>query len=218
MADYNGRTFEFVSKSEIKIVKNEIDLLIRKLQSVLRTEGITFQPALVGSAGRSLVTKQIGGNKGYDFDYNFSIQKSPDINAKQLKLIFIKKLNALLQGTNYKQAEDNTQAMTIKVVDTRNSRIVHSCDFAIVNEYEENGDFFQEILVRDKNDNSYKWNKRPFGKNYDVKIANLLANGLWEELKQEYLKLKNRNNDPEKKSYPLYYEAINNVYNRYSWI
>lgn len=62
MADYNGRTFEFVSKSEIKIVKSEIDSLIRKLQSVLRTEGITFQSALVGSAGRSLVTKQIGGN------------------------------------------------------------------------------------------------------------------------------------------------------------
>lgn len=218
MADHSGRTFEFVSKSEVKVVKSEIDAIIKKLQSNLRKEGITFQPVLVGSAGRNLITKQLGGNKGYDFDYNFVIQKSLDLNAKQLKLTFIKILNSLLQTTNYKQVEDNKQSMTIKVVDTRNSKIVHSCDFAIVNEYEEDDDLFKEILIHDKNDNSYKWNKRPFGKNYGVKISNILANGLWEELKQEYLKLKNKNNDPEKKSYALYYEAINNVYNRYSWI
>ena len=33
--------------------------------------------------------------------------------------------------------------------------------------------------------------------------------------KEEYLKLKNNNKDPNKHSFQLFYETINNVYNHY---
>ncbi|MBU1094442.1 MAG: hypothetical protein KKH01_08275 [Firmicutes bacterium] len=218
MADLYGRTYEFVTKAELKSAKEEVDSIIRKLQKSMRPEGVTFIPNLVGSAGRNLVTKEVGGNKGFDFDYNFSIQKMPDIDLKSLKHLFINKLNAILSTTNFKSVENNTQAMTIKVVDTSKSKIVHSCDFAIVNDYIDLlEDSYQDILIYNKQNNTYIWNKRPNGKNYGFKVSNILANGLWGELKEEYLKLKNNNRDPEKKSFSLYFEAISNVYNRYDW-
>jgi hypothetical protein len=108
--------------------------------------------------------------------------------------------------------------MTFKFIDHDNSRIVHSCDFALVNDYvDEVGDSIQEILIWQREDDTYIWNKRPYAKNHSDKLSNLKANGLWQEVKDEYLKIKNNNQDKEKKSFSLFFEAINNVYNRYDW-
>jgi hypothetical protein len=210
--------YEFVPKSELKPVKAKIDSIIRKLQLLIKQDGVTFESIIVGSAKKHLVTRIVDGNKGFDFDYNFSLKKCPDdLSPKDIKTLFINKLNIVLKDSRYKNAENNTQAMTIKVIDSKNSKVFHSCDFAIVNDYEEEGEFFQEILIFNKLNGTYFWNKRPFGKNYSSKLSNLLSNGLWFELKEEYLHLKNTNNDSEKKSYQLYLEAINNVYNHYDW-
>jgi len=45
----------------------------------------------------------------------------------------------------------------------------------------------------------------------DIKYIN--ENGYNGDLKDEYLLLKNNNNDPDKKSFELFSEAINNVIN-----
>lgn len=220
MPDYNGKTYEIVSKAKLKPVKKIIGVIIRELQRSMRQYNITFVPVLVGSAGRHLVTRAVRGNTGFDFDYNFSLQHLPDnIKCQNLKFLFIDELNNVLDNTPYKYsyAENNTHSITIKFIDKNQSRIIHSCDFAIVSDYEEEGDFFQEILIYDKKTNEYFWNKRPYGKNYQDKLSNLLDNGSWQEIREEYLELKNNNNDKEKKSFSLYLEAVNNVYNWYDW-
>lgn len=217
MGDLNGKTYEFISKTRVQPVKEMLDGIIRKVQTELRKEGITFQPALVGSAGRNLVTGVVSGNSGFDFDYNLILKKCSFNEPEDIKDIFIRTINKVIKGTAYSNAENKTQVITIKVVDKKNSKILHSCDFAIVNEYDDGNDFYQEILIKNKNNNTYVWNKRPFAKNYSSKISNIISNGLWPELKEEYLKLKNKNNDPEKKSFSLYFEALNNVYNKYDW-
>jgi len=96
MADCYGRTYEFVSKFEFKPIKKEIDGIIKRLQRNMREYSITFKPILVGSVKRSLVTRVVNGNTGFDFDYNFSIQKNSDYSAKQLKNLFISELNEIL--------------------------------------------------------------------------------------------------------------------------
>ncbi|MFA6662041.1 MAG: hypothetical protein WCS56_03280 [Bacilli bacterium] len=210
--------YEFVTKAEIKVAKREIDLIIRKLQRSLRVEGITFIPVLVGSAEKNLVTKEVGNNKGFDFDYNFSIQKMPIMDSKSLKNLFINKLNPILEKINFLPVENNRQVMTVKVRDTKKGNRVHSCDFAIVKDTvqtEKNG--YQEILIYDKKNDNYIWNKRPNTEDYKLKVANILTNGLWSDVKIEYLKLKNNNHDANKKSFSLYYEAVSNVYNQYEW-
>ena len=62
----------------------------------------------------------------------------------------------------------------------------------------------------------YSFVFRKLSKNVDWKLDEILNydNG-WNMIREEYLKLKNANNDNNKKSYVLYLEAINNVYN---WI
>lgn len=218
MSDYAGRTFEFVSKSELSPVKVQVEEIIKMLQDSMREYGVTFTFKLVGSGGKHLVTRVVNGNKGFDFDYNLGLQKNGELSNKNLRLKIKSELEKLLQGTGYSTVSSGKQSMTFKFIDHDNSKIVHSCDFAVVKDYEdENGDLIQEILIWQKNEDNYIWNKRPFAKNHAEKLSNLKANGLWQEVKDEYIKIKNNNQDKEKKSFSLFFEAINNVYNRYDW-
>lgn len=218
MSDYAGRTYEFVSKSELVPVKDQIEGIINTLQDSMRVFGVTFTFKLVGSGGKNLVTRVVNGNTGFDFDYNLGIQKDGDLSAKDLRLKVKRELEKLLQGTGYSTVSSGKQSMTFKFIDHDNSRIIHSCDFALINDYvDEVGDSIQEILIWQREDDTYIWNKRPYAKNHSAKLSNLKANGLWQEVKDEYLKIKNNNQDKEKKSFSLFFEAINNVYNRYDW-
>lgn len=218
MADLYGKTYEYVTKAELKPVKQQIEKIIGDLHTALRSEGVTFEEKLIGSGGKNLVTKVVGGNAGYDFDYNFVIQKGNDLDAKNLRLLFVRKLEEIIANTSYSNVSDGEQSFTIKVVDREKSQIKHGCDFAIVDEFIDNqNNFRQQILVK-LSSNNYSWEDKPISKNYSTKVSNLKANGLWNEVREEYLKIKNNNRDGNKKSYTMYYEAINNVYNRYRWV
>lgn len=218
MADLNGRTFDYVTKAELQPAKAQIEKIIGDLHTSLRTEAVTFEVNLIGSGGKNLVTKVVGGNAGFDFDYNFVIRKDNDLDAKHLRQLFVRKLGEIIANTYYGTVSDGEQSFTIKVVDKKKSQIKHGCDFAIVNEYIDNqNNFRQEILVKHSS-NSYSWEDKPISKNYSTKVSNLKANGLWNEVREEYLIIKNNNRDRNKKSYNMYYEAVNNVYSRYNWI
>lgn len=218
MPDHAGRTYEFVTKAKLKPVKNQLDTIIKKLQEKMKKYGVTFDIKLVGSAGKHLVTKIVNGNQGFDFDYNLVVQKDGGLEDMELKKTFITELENVIANTQYSNVSEGTRSMTIKVVDKENSKIKHSCDFAVVHEYHDGlEDFNQEILVWDRYENRYLWNEQPSAINYIDKLSNLKANNLWQDLKIEYLKLKNNNQDKEKKSFSLFFEAINNVYNRYDW-
>ena len=218
MADLYGRTYEYVTRAELSPAREQIEKVIGSLHTKLRKEGVTFEHKLIGSGGKNLVTKVVGGNKGFDFDYNFVIQKDNDLGAKELRQLFVRKLEEIVANTNYKTVSDGEQSFTIKVVDKKRSQIKYGCDFAIVNEYIDNqNNFRQEILVKHSSTN-YSWEDKPIAKNYSTKVSNLKANGLWNEVRDEYLKVKNNNRDGNKKSYTMYYEAVNNVYGRYRWV
>ena len=36
----------------------------------------TFQYSLIGSGRKKLITREVGSNKGFDFDYNFFTSKN----------------------------------------------------------------------------------------------------------------------------------------------
>ncbi len=69
----------------------------------------TFQFKLIGSGSRHLVIKIKGGNRGYDFDFNFILQKS-DLwhNPKKLKEQFMIAIKEAIKGTAYSYPEDST--------------------------------------------------------------------------------------------------------------
>lgn len=213
--------YEYVSRNEYQPIRNELEEIIKKVQNICRelNKEFTFQFKLVGSGSRHLITRVENGNTGYDFDYNL-ILNNPDQNPRwkprYAKHLIMDAFQKALKGTNYNNPQDSTSAITIKVVDRKNKRIIHSCDFAIVYNVEDAGAEYYKYIRFNKAQNNYTWEIRKCSENIDRKLNWLKehVNGYWELIKKEYLKVKNANNDKNKHSFQLYYESICNVYNR----
>ncbi len=207
--------YEYVPKNEYRPVRKDLDEVILKVHKYMKKQfKITFQDRLIGSGGRHLITRQISGNKGFDFDYNFIIKKPSSTSNKSTKAIkkqFMEALTIAIKGTQYDCPQDSTSAITIKVVDKQNKKILHSCDFAIVY-YSDNDNFDgYYYLKNNKQQRYYSFEQRNYSSNLDEKIREI---GDWESIKSEYLKLKNNNKDSNKHSFDLYAETVNNVYNQ----
>lgn len=212
--------FEFVSKSEYTPVRLVLEEIILNIQEEIKPF-CTFQFMLIGSGRKKMITREVGSNKGFDFDYNLSLQKikGDDDSPQQIRSTFLNIINKVAKRYGYR-VEDNKSAITIKLINQDNKKIIHSCDFGIVEDYtDDNDNERQQIIIRDKTSivPRYFWNERPKSSNYAFKLSNIEASGLWEVLKFEYLRLKNNNKDSDKKSYQLFIEAVSNVYNKYEW-
>ncbi len=208
-------SYEYVPKSEYTPVRERLEEIILKFQENLKPD-YTFQFVLIGSGRKKLITRKKGANTGFDFDYNLLLQKTKSDDAQIIKKKFFEAIKDVAEDYGYKTKNGKT-TINIKLVDQENSSIHHSCDFALINVfYDDYENEHQEIIVR--NENSYIWNEKEDSVNYTYKLSKIEAAGLWHDLKSEYLKLKNNNRDKGKKSYHLFIEAINNVYNHYVWI
>ena len=208
--------YEFVTKKEYSPIRLELEEIIKNVQNILRKD-FTFQFKLVGSGNRHLITREINGNKGFDFDYNLILNKYYS-NPKYVKEKIIKAINQAIKGTKYDFAENSTTSITIKVKDTKNKKIEHSCDFAIVYYSETSEEKSFKYIQYDKIKNQYIWTIRQNSNNIDDKLVWLRkhVNNYWSLIRENYLNLKNTNKDEHKHSFQLYYETINNLYNKYS--
>lgn len=208
--------YEYVSKRECKPYREEIEKIIRRAQVIMKKRyDTTFQYYLIGSAKRHLVTKIKNGNRGYDFDYNLILQKS-DLweNPKKLKQQFMSAFSEAVNGTRYKTPEDSSSCMTTKVVDKKNSKIICSCDLAII--YYDDDDINEGYkYLKNWKNNRYSFEKRNVSVDAERKLDKIFEyEDGWNMVRDEYLKIKNKNKDVNKKSFVLYFESIHNVYNQ----
>ena len=205
--------YEFVPKSEYQPLRIEAEKIIRKVQRLIRGQ-FTFQFKLVGSGSRHLVTRIKGGNGGFDLDYNLTIN-NPDEDhywkAEFARETLFKAFQEAIKGTPFNKIENSTSSITIKNVDKKNSKIVYSCDFEIM--YFDDGHNYLKYARFNKNNGNYTWEPRKYSENIDYKIEIVLENYYWSAIKEEYLKLKNKNSDINKHSFQLYIEVINNLFN-----
>lgn len=210
--------YEYVKKSEYAPVRKELELIINRVQSIMRRKyGLTFQFRLVGSGQRHLVTRIKGGNKGYDFDYNLILFPPGDgyrYIAKVIKEEFMTALKTALQGTKYSFPQDSTSSITVKVVDKGKKKIEHSCDFAIIYYSGNDGIDGYYYLRNNKPQQSYQFVFRTPNSDIDEKVQEIIEDDGWPYIKEEYLLLKNINENNRKPSFSLYAEAVNNVYNQ----
>ena len=208
--------YEYVCKREYAPYREEAEKIIRHAQQIMRRKyNTTFQYKLIGSANRHLVTKIKNGNRGYDFDYDLILQKS-DLweNPGKLKHQFMSAFSEAVKGTPYKVPEDSTSCLTIKVVDKKNSKIIRSCDLAIIYYLDDEDTNAGYMYLKRRKNNGYSFEERKLSQNVDDKLEEILEYKQgWNMIKDEYLKIKNRNRDPHKKSFILYLESIHNVYN-----
>lgn len=212
--------FEFVSKRMRAPLKKDLISIIKETQDLLRDD-FTFRFDFVGSDKRNMVTYDPASNIGFDFDVNLEVNDDDEVySAEELKHKIIWALNNVAWRYGYDRAEDSTRVITIKFKDKQNSRILHSCDFAIVNNYtDKDGRERQEyIRFNKKIPNSYTWEEQPDG--YYMlppKEQWIKDNGYHNELRKLYLDKKNKNSDPNKHSRSLYAEAVHEICQRYGF-
>lgn len=208
--------FEFVSKQAVKPVKQDMLSLLNEVRQEL-PGWLTFHHEWVGSAPLNMITWAPRTNVGFDLDLNLVLSKKAQSHApKEIKDTFMKHFNRCVQKHGYSPCEDSSRVITIKVVDRKHSRIIHSCDLAIVREDEdEDGRWHQEFIRFDKKQKNYRWERQP-DRFYTLqdKTEWLKDNNCWNEVRDLYLKKKNANTDPRKKSRALRAEAIHEVCQR----
>lgn len=211
--------FEFVSKRMRAPLKKDLISIIKETQDLLRDD-FTFRFDFVGSDKRNMVTYDPVSNIGFDFDVNLEVNDDDEVySAEELKYKIIWALNNVAWRYGYDCAEDSTRVITIKFKDKQNSRILHSCDFAIVNNYiDKDGRERQEYIRFNKILNSYTWEEQPDGYYMLPQKEQWIKNsGYHSELRELYLDKKNQNNDRNKHSRSLYAEAVHEICQRYGF-
>lgn len=206
--------FTYVSKKEAAPYKKEIIELIKEVQKEV-DEYFTFRFDFIGSSSINMITCERNGNIGYDFDVNIE-PNDPDenYNADEIHRIIYKAICKHMWKYGYSKSENLTSVIKIKTVDRKNSRIEHSCDFAIVFHCD---DGQQQYIRYNKKTNKYIWEYR--GNNYNIsdKLDWISSNKLKLELRERYRDYKNRNNDPKKRSRTIFAEAVNDLCNEYGY-
>ncbi len=210
--------FQYVTKAEAAPVKATLISIIHSVQDILRDE-FTFRYDFIGSSSRNMITYDPRSNIGYDFDVNIEVNdEDENYSANEIKQKLMAAFNRVIIKYGYKHCEDSTRVITIKFVDEINSRIVHSCDFAIVNHYEnDDGSIGQQYIRFNKRHGTYTWENQPKPYEIEKKAEWLKHQGVWDDVLVRYLEKKNQNQDLEKHSRALYAETIHEICQRYGY-
>lgn len=211
--------FQYVNPEQLSSAKKDLIQIIHSVQNEVRQD-FTFQFYFVGSVKRNMVTYDVKSNIGFDFDVDIYVNDDDcNFSAKEIKTKIMLALNKVAYRYGYDNAEDSTRVITIKVKDKQNSRILHSCDFAIVNDYtDDDGNERQEYIHFNKKQKSYSWQKQPQGFYLLEEKAKWIKDcGYWQKVLDLYLLKKNCNNDPHKHSRSIYAETIHEICQKYGY-
>ena len=207
--------FRYISKHspEVKNAYHDLLEIIGQVQDEVRSK-FTFSFYPVGSYKRNMITYDTKSNVGFDFDINIEVNDEDEkYSAKEIRKEIKNALNRTVRKYGYDYPEDSKRVLTIKVKDTRRSRIIYSCDFAIVYNYmDENGNKRQQYIRFDKQNNVYKWEYQPKGfLHLPEKIEWLKDRNRWQEVRERYILNKNRNTDPDNHSRSVFAETVHQI-------
>ena len=211
--------FKYVTKMQLSPVKQDLIQIINSVQKQVRKD-FTFQFYFVGSVGRNMVTYDVKSNVGFDFDVDIYVNDDERrFSAKEIKTKIRLALDNAAPCFGYDNAEDSTRVITIKFKDRENSKILHSCDVAIVNNYiDGNDNERQKYIHYNKKQNKYSWQEQPQGFYLlDEKADWIKNNEYWQQMRDLYLDKKNRNSDQHKYSRSIYAEAIHEICQKYGY-
>ncbi len=213
--------FHFISKKDPKVKKAYSDILsmLKEVQDLVG-EKFTFRFDVVGSYKRNMITYDAKSNVGYDFDFNIEVNdRDEKYTPKQLRDILRNAIGAVSVKYGYDYPEDSTRVLTIKMKDRKNSRIFHSCDFAIVNNYiDEDGYDGQEYVHYDKPHGNYTWCEQPAGY-YTLpdKIEWIKEKDLWDVMRKLYIKKKNENDDQNVHSRTIFAITVHEICQKFGF-
>ena len=201
--------FRYVTKNEAKSIKEELYQILYEVQDLVR-DRFTFKFTPVGSSSRNMITYDAKSNIGFDFDINIEVNDDDqNFGPDEIRTIIRNAIDRVAPRYGYKYCEDSTRVLTVKKVNVLESRIIHSCDFAIVYNC---SDGRQQYIRFNKKNNYYSWEYQ--GKGFvdlDKKIDWLKKKKLWGKLQDYYIVKKNKNDNPNKHSRSIFAESINEM-------
>lgn len=201
--------FRYVTKKQAQPIKDELYQILYMVQDLVR-DNFTFSFTPIGSSSRNMITCDAKSNIGFDFDINIEVNDdNEDFEPKEIRTIIRTAIDRVAPRYGYKNCEDSTRVLTIKKVDTSHSRIIHSCDFAIVYNC---GDGRQQYIRFNKDNNYYFWEYQEKGfVGLEKKMDWLKRENLWGDLQDYYIYKKNCNDNPDKHSRSIFAESINEM-------
>ena len=205
--------FEYVSKKEAAPYKAELIEILHQVQDYVRDD-FTFQFTFIGSSSRNMITYDPTTNIGFDFDVNITVNDDDeDYSPEEIRTILHNAFSRCMTAYGYNKCEQSTRVISIKVVDQWSSRVIRSCDFAVVYE----GRNGQQYIRFNKERNYFSWEfqTQPY-KELEFRADYLKENGHWNEVLEVYLDKKNNNYNPDKHSRSLYAETINECFRRHN--
>lgn len=211
--------FQYVTKKQLSSAKNDLIEIIHSVQNQVRQD-FTFQFYFVGSIKRNMVTYDVESKVGFDFDVDIHVNDDEcRFSAKEIKTKIRLALDKVGYRYGYDHAEDSTRVLTIKVKDRKNSKILHSCDFAIVNDYiDDDGNERQEYIHFNKKQIKYSWEEQPQGFYLlDEKAEWIKDSGYQEEMRKLYINKKNHNSDHHKHSRSIYAETVHEICQKHGY-
>lgn len=211
------KKFEFVPRREYSSYLHHSTKLVEKITSELSKLNIksVFYP--VGSGKYHLITRCIENGKKhpFDLDYNLEIdiktlpEKFRNLNL--LKETVKTQLNNVIRNEkeSFRAGQDSTSVITVPLHFPNDvDKIEFSIDVAIVSK-NENGDL--QRLVRNKKTGGITWSQIKNTNNIKNKIQEIKTANLWNDVRKNYLNLKN-NPKIEEPSFICRIMAIENVY------
>ncbi len=202
--------YKYVSKKEIRDIREYCEEIIKKIQKSQLKDFLTFSFYLIGSSKTNLIT--INGDNGtYDLDYNLILQKDKaDLFSKpqKIKELFSKEFDKERNNFNIKKIENSSSVITLKFKDKK-----ANVDIAILRK-NNNGNYSK--IIYDKNNNRYIWNEIKCSKNYQDNINLIKQQMCWNEVRDRYLFKKNSYLKQSKNisSFSILLETINEVMQR----
>lgn len=223
--------FVYISKNNQKVRSafQEINEMLNELHKMIKKQ-FTFQTEVIGSYRRNMITYDEKSNIGFDFDFNIIVNNNAHkYSAKQIKeVILLETFKKLAPNYGFDKIENSTRVITLKKINKKKSKIIYSCDFAIVDNYtDEDGNNNQDYIRFNKKSNTYQWLPQTDGFfNFTDKFDWLLNNEgdtpemrdtLKKELRDLYLEKKNNNNDKNLHSRHLLAQAVHEMCQYYGY-
>ena len=214
--------YEFVPESEYKAYRSDCAAVLKDACARLYEKGIVAQFTLIGSGGRGLVTRN--GDGPFDLDYNLNIIKADADywnDLRKMKETIRVALNRAEKFDCFSDAQDSTSCLTAILHFEDTPKVEFSFDVAIVTKNKNGNDM---RLIHNKNfgifmsADQYTWNEVPNSCKVRKKALELKKKGMWQEVRNRYLELKNMylyRHDNDHPSFVVYVEAVNEIYGKH---
>ena len=213
------KKFAYVKKKECSSFKKEIGIVVKHIQKATNPF-FTSSFEFVGPESRHMITKQLGGRIGYEFEINITIEKLEQCSMDDIGSIF-EEVFLKQQGKpfTFEFVEDRRSTFTIMIRYKKDMlrRLFHYIKFTLIKcDVGEEGRIQRSYIYHNHDTNTFEWiikKKRRYS--LAERMVILGRTGFWGEVRKRYLKNKRFLANKHLRFESVLAQAVNETYQIY---